>query len=224
MKAAPTVLVAPALAQVNLLPGDIRQARTLGAVKRWLAASVGVTALAVGTVAAVAQLQVQAADSELAEADAASATMVVEQRPLAEVTTVRAQLETLRSARAFGLGPEILWSDYLGAIAAVTPPGVTIATLDYLGASPATAAQASTDPLVATGIGTVTFTAHAAAVPDTAAWADALEALPGFRDVRVSTADLEPGADSLDFRLTGTIQVDTGALAHRFDTDTQGNS
>ncbi|GAA2723707.1 PilN domain-containing protein [Cellulomonas aerilata] len=223
MRARTATLAAPARPQVNLLPGDVRQARTLGVVKRWTLVSSGVTLLAIGTVAAVAQLQTQIADSELAQADAESAGIVAEQRPFARITSLRAELETLRSARDHGVAQEILWSDYLGAITAVTPPGVGISTLDYTGATPLAAAPGSADPLVVAGIGAITFTALAADVPDTAAWADALDAVPGFRDVRVTTVDRADKGGDLRYEMTGTIQVDDAALAHRFDPQPEGD-
>lgn len=221
MRAATEVLVAPAMPQVNLLPGDVRQARTLGFVRRWLLVSAGVTALAVGTVAGVAELQGQTARSELAQAEAETASMAAEQRPLVDVTTVRSELETLTSARSYGLAPEILWADYLGAITAVTPAGVGIMTLTYSGATPLSGAAVSADPLIRTGVGTLTLTALAAELPDTAAWADALDALPGLRDVRVVTSTRNTLGPSFSYEFTVSVVVDDGALAHRFDATTE---
>jgi hypothetical protein len=224
MKPDAAVLAAPALPQVNLLPDDIRRARTLGTVKRWLGLGVGLTALSVGLVAGLAHLQTQAAQSELAQADAEAAGLLAQQRPFAQVVPVRSELESMRAARSFGLAQEISWSDYLGAISAVTPPGVGISSLEYVGATPLAVAPASADPTIPAGVGALTFRAVADDLPDTAAWADALEALPGLRDVRVSTAARadEDGASRYD--LTGTVQVDQGALAHRFDSQPEGDS
>jgi hypothetical protein len=224
MTGATAMLDAPALPQVNLLPGEVRQARTLGVVKRWFAVSAGVTVLALGTVAGVAHLQVQDADAQLAQAEAEAAEMLAEQRPLAEVTGIRDEVGALSSARAFALGHEILWSPYLGAIAAVTPPGVGISTLDYAGASPLSPVQTSGDPLVRPALGTLTFTALGAQVQDTAAWADALESLPGLRDARVTGTLRDDQGGAFRYEFTGTIQVDEAALAHRFDTEPEGDS
>ncbi len=224
MKAGAAVLQAPALPQVNLLPGDVRQARTLGVVKRWVAVSAGVTVLAVGTVAALAQLQVQDAESQLARANAESAAMLAEQRPLAQVTGTRDQVSALTGARSYALGQEILWADYLGAISMVIPPGVGITNLDYAGGTPLTAAPVSADPLVPSGLGTITFTALGREVQDTAAWADALESLPGLRDARISGMVRDARGGDFQYEFTGTIQVDSGALAHRFDAQPEGDS
>lgn len=218
MSARTAVLAAPERPQVNLLPPDVRQARTLGVVKRWLLASVGVTAFAVGTVGAVAHLQSQVAQSELAQAEAETAAMQAEQRPFASVRTVQAEVGTLRAARQYALAHEILWSDHLGAIAAVTPPGVGISTLDYTGANPLTAGPVSADPLAASGVGSLAFTALAAEVPDTAAWADALDGLPGLRDVRLTTVDRADKGGDFRYEIAGTVVVDATALSHRFDT------
>jgi Tfp pilus assembly protein PilN len=224
MKPGAAVLQAPALPQVNLLPGDVRQARTLGVVKRWVIASAGLTVLTVGSVAGAAQLQAQDAASRLARANAESAAMLAEQRPLAQVTGTRDQVTALTAARAFGLGQEILWADYLGGISIVIPPGVGITTLDYTGATPLTAAPVSTDPLVPAGLGTITFTALGREVQDTAAWADSLESLPGLRDARISGTVRNDESGTFTYEFTGTIQVDAGALAHRFDAEPEGDS
>jgi hypothetical protein len=224
MRAA-TSQVAGTLPQVNLLPDDVRQARTLGVVKRWVAASVGLTVFAVGTVAAVAQVQAQTAEAQLSQADAETAQLLAQQQPYAEVTTVRTEVDTVTAARRFAFAHEVLWSDHLGALVAVTPDGVGISSIAYRGATPLSAAPGSTDPLVDAGIGTVTFTAFARDVPDTAAWADAIDAVPGFDDARIDAVAVGQNATA-DFRyeVSGTFQVDAGALSHRFDAQPEGTS
>jgi len=226
MKAPAAAMTAPAFAQVNLLPKEIVQARSLGVVKRWMIASVGVTAVAVGAVAAVGQMQTHSAEAQLAEADAETAQLLAQHGPYQEVTTIRTDLDTVRTARAYALADEILWSDYLGALVAVTPDGVGISSVDFLGATPLSAVQTSTDPLVTAGVGTLTFTAVARDVPDTAAWADALDAIPGFGDTRIDSVMLSPtgSAGVLPYEVNGTVQVDAGAYSHRFDTQPEGDS
>ncbi len=226
MKGPTTVLTGPAFPQVNLLPADIREARTFGVVKRWMVASVGVTAVAIGAVVAVAQVQTQMADSLLAQADAQTADLLAQQMPFTEVTTVRTELDTLRIARAYALAPEILWSDYLGALVAVTPDGVGISTADFLGATPVAGAPASSDPLVPAGVGTLTFTAVSRDVPDTMAWAEALDAVPGFADARIDRVALADAgsAGALPYEVSGSVQVDAAAYSHRFDLQPQGDS
>ncbi|WP_129338929.1 PilN domain-containing protein [Cellulomonas endophytica] len=220
--------VAPRAPQVNLLPDEVRVARTLGVVKRWVLASAAVTAVAIGTVAAVAQLQTHTADADLAQAEADTARLVAQQAPYAELSTVRTALDETLAARRQVLGGEVLWSERLGALVAVTPDGISLTTVDYLGATPVAPVQASTDPLVTTGLGTLTFAGHASGVPDTAAWADALDALPGFSDARIDAVrrDDSGGAGGLPYSVSGSVQVDAEALSHRFDdvTDTQGES
>ncbi len=226
MKAPTAAVIAPVFAQVNLLPKEIVQARSLGVAKRWMLASAGVTALAVGAVAAVAQVQTQAAESGLTQADAETAALLAQHGPFQEVTTVRAELDTVRQARAFALADEILWSDYLGALVAVTPDGVGLSSVDFLGATPISAVQSSSDPLVGAGVGTLTFTALARDVPDTAAWAEALDAVTGFGDTRIDSVMLSPtgSAGALPYVVSGTIQVDATAYSHRFDTQPEGDS
>jgi Tfp pilus assembly protein PilN len=218
MRGGAEVMSAPVLAQVNLLPHEVREARTLGVVRRWIFASTGVTAVAVVTIVAVAHVQTSIAGSELAQAQAETTALLTQQRPYAEVNTVRTELESARAARAYALADEILWSDYLGALVAVTPDGVGIASMDYHGTTPLTSAPPSTDPLVDAGVGTLTFTAFARDVPDTAAWADALEGVPGFDDPRIDAVSLaEAAVGGRAYEVTGTVQLDDAAFSHRFD-------
>jgi hypothetical protein len=143
---------------------------------------------------------------------------------LKQVTGLRAELETMRTAQAFGLTTEVLWSEYLGAVTAVTPGGVGIVSLEYRGATPLNAPPSPNDPLVPRGLGTLSFSALAAEVPDTAAWAEALDRVPGFRDVRVASTTRSDEGGRFRYEFSGTIQVDDGALAHRFDTQSEGDS
>lgn len=226
MNARGSDLAAPARPQVNLLPAEIVQARSLGVVKRWMLASAGVTAVAVVTVIAVAQVQTQIAESQLSRAEAETGALIVQQRPFAEVTAVQSQLDTLEAAQVAAFGQEILWSDYLGALVAVTPDGIGIASIDFRGATPSAPAPASTDLLVPAGVGTLSFTAAARDVPDTVAWTEALDSVGGFSHARLTTvtlgaADSPPG---LPYAVTGTVQVDDHAYSHRFDTRPEGNS
>lgn len=224
MRTPTTVLAAPARAQVNLLPIEVRQARTLGVVKRWVAASAGLTVFAVGTVAAVGHVHTQIAAAELSQADAETAQLLAEQRPYVEVTAVRTELETVTAARAYALSHEILWGDYLGALVAVTPDGVAISSMDYRGATPLAAAPTSLDPLVSPGVGTVSFTAMAREVPDTATWAEAIDAVPGFGDARVDAVGLSATPGDHPYEVTGTFQVDAAALSHRVHAQSGANS
>jgi len=218
MKTSTATLTAPSLPQVNLLPPEIRQARRLGVVKRWVLVSAGVTALGVGTVAGVAQVMLADAEAQLVEADTETASLLAESQPFSEVVTVRDDLRTAQTARDHAVSTEILWSDYLGAVVGALPPGVRITSLDYAGRTPLAMAPTSPDPLLQSGLGVVSFTALAADLPDTAAWADGLDAVPGFSGVRVGMVELAHRGSALEYGISGTIQVDDGALAHRFTT------
>ncbi len=225
MKRGTAAVAAPTSPQVNLLPEEIRARRTLGTVKRWATGSLAATALVVGAVTAAAVVERGIADSELAQADAETTALLTQQRPFSEVTTVRAEVASVAEARAAALAGEVLWSGYLDALVAMTPDGVRISGLDYLGASPTAPAPASADPLVDAGLGTLTFTAVAREIPDTATWADALETVPGLSDARISSARLgDAGNAEFRYTVTGSVQVDAAALSHRFDTATGGDS
>ena len=225
MKRGTASLGAPLLPQVNLLPEEIRTRRTLGTVRRWTAASLAATALVVAAATGAAVVERGIAEDELAQADAETTQLIAQQQPFSDVTTVRTEVASVTDARAAVLAGEILWSAYLDAFVAMTPDGVRISGLDYLGATPVAPAPAPADPLVAAGVGSLTFTAVAREIPDTATWAEALETVPGYSDARISSAELTDHAGG-EFRytVTGSVQVDVAALSHRFDSTSDGDS
>lgn len=209
-------LQAPALPQVNLLPPEIRSARTLSVVKRWL----GIAILLSFTVAALgygyAVLEERAAHADLDLANAATNDLLAEQARYADVPLVLGQLATIEDARRLGMSTEILWSDYLGAITAAIPEGVTLETLNYAGASPSVPRTLSGNALFAPAGGVIAFSGRAPTIPDTAAWMDALDAIPGLRDAWI-TVDQIGGDDSESYYLmTSSVQVDASAYANRF--------
>ncbi len=213
--------------QVNLLPSDVQARRNLGVAKRWLAASVGVTALAVGVVSGVAQLRTADAAAELAEAQQQTADLLAAQQPFLEVSRLRADIDMVDTARRGTMATEILWSDYLGAVAATTPEGVRITSLAYTEATPLAGGQPAAggviDPATDAAVGTLTFTARASGMPDTVAWVDDLEDLRGLTRSTVTGVALVDFGGTLEYEITGTVQVDDGAFSRRFDAPREGD-
>lgn len=231
-------LGAPALPQVNLLPPEIHAARSLGRTKRWL--GIGVLAV-VGAIAVAymwATFEDRNAKQELADAQRETEQLLTEQRSYAEVLDILAERNRVIVARGLSTSTEVLWSPYLDAIAEVSPDTVSITSLDYTGATPDTAAAGPADPLQGPSIGTLTFEARAATVPDMADWLDALEAVPGFADPWYTVAEHEAeegeaevlwtelgavgiGDDVQDvtfYAITFTVQVTEDALSRRWET------
>ena len=80
------------------------------------------------------------------------------------------------------------------------------------------------DPLQDPSIGQILFTGRSSTTPDTAAWIDALNSVPGFADAWTSaitgTGDEESGIHDT---VASSVQLTDAAFSHRFDA-TQGES
>lgn len=208
----------PAVFQVNLLPPEVRSARTLTYVKRWLAGIVlFFVLLAVGLVA-LAVMAERAAQSELAAQQKDTADLLAEQEQYAEVPLVLGQLDQIVTAREMGMSTEILWKPYMAAVAATAPSGVEIETLNFAGATPLLLPAVPTDVLTAQSVGTISFTAKSLTLPDTAAWIDGLASVPGFADPWFSAVTLTEEEQVSYYTVNATVQVNGEAYANRFKT------
>ncbi|HQY33848.1 fimbrial assembly protein [Actinotalea sp.] len=222
MSAQKSVVVgATPLPQVNLLPPEIRASRTLRALKRVLGlALVGVVALIVA-VYAVVSLQLDGARGELADAQDETARLIAAQQEYAEVPQVLGALEDATTARRLGSSSEILWEPYLTALMTTAPAGVVYTWIDYTGTTPSVALEASTSPLQASSVGTLSFVGRSEKLPDAAAWIESLEGVEGFQDAYVSSVLLGEGSSGstaglVYYETTGTVQVSASAFAARF--------
>ena len=64
------------------------------------------------------------------------------------------------------------------------------------------------------------WSARAATLPDVAAWMDAVGQVPGFSDPWFTQAVVTDDQGYVYYKVTGTVQVTSAALAHRFDATT----
>ena len=208
----------PGLAQVNLLPPEIRARRAVKRLSRWLVAGLSLLAVALVGGYVAADREVATAHEELASAQTETARLTREQLTYADVPSVLGQVSRLQEARAQGFSTEVSWAPRLGAVLAVLPEGAELTSVDLTGATPMVAPAPPADPLQAPSLSRLTFTARTASLPDTAAWVVALDAVPGFSDAWVSSATL--GSDEegdVHYDVTATVQVTDRALTHRFD-------
>jgi hypothetical protein len=204
------------LPQVNLLPPEVAAKRGLVRVKRWLGAFVVLAFLAAAGGVVLTMLAEKAAQDELAFQQGETERLTVEQQKYAEVPVVLSQLDRIGSAREVGMTTEVLWREYVSAIAATAPPGITIDTVTVTGATPYVATPLPADALSAPSVGSISFTAESLVLPDTAAWLDALEAVPGFADPWFSDASVNQEEDLIYYKVTATVQLNETAFAHRF--------
>ena len=83
-------------------------------------------------------------------------------------------------------------------------------------ATPTTEAGLPADEVVAPGVGTITFATTVLALPDNAAWLDALNSVPGFYGATATSESLSEDEGVAGYTVTSTVQVDQTAFARRF--------
>ncbi len=204
--------------QVNLLPPEVAAARGLKAVKRVLGVLVLLVVAACAGAYVLATLDKSAAMDDLTAAQDETTRLQADIQSYAEVPLVRGQLEDAKLAREMAMSTEVLWQQYYGAITAVLPPTVSINTLVMTQSTPMALPPAPKSPLEEPSIGQIVFTARSATVPDTAAWVDALNSIPGLGDAWVSTTSVNEDAENeiVFYDVSASVQVRESAFAHRF--------
>ncbi len=212
----PSSLGAPTVPQVNLLPPEIRSKRALGRVKVRLAVMLLVVLLVAALGFVYAAFTERDAATELATAQDEAAALVTRQEQFAEVPQVKGAINRTQEARAYGMSTEVMWRDFLFAIQAVTPQGVSFKSLVIDLPQPGMVTGTVANPLAQESIGTVTFTGRSTTLPNVAAWLDALDSVPGFSDPTFSTATLTDQNGASVYDVTSTVQVDRSVFANRF--------
>lgn len=213
--AGPT-LIGVSLPQVNLLPPEVRAKRGLKVVKRWLGVSLVATLVLCVLAYGASVVSAAGARADLVTAQKETTRLQNEQKKYAEVPQVLSALAAAKSARTLGMSTEVQWKSYLDAITAVLPANVSIESFAVTGATPILAATNSTNVLQAASVGQVKFTGRIATLPDTAAWIDALDAIPGFSDAWVSSEAITETDKVVYYTIASTVQVTQSAYAKRF--------
>jgi hypothetical protein len=212
------------LPQVNLLPPEVNAARGLRATKRVLGIGLVLTVVAALGATGVAKVDEQAAHGDLNRAQAETVRLQNEMKKYAEVPRVKGALSAAQSTRQLAMATDVQWKSYLDSIAAVLPGNVSISTyqLAMKSASQSTAAQPG--QVGATSVGTLGFTGESLTVPDTAAWVDALNSVPGFSDAWVTATSVSASTDNKTYyTVQASVQVTAEAFSHRFDVTKAGS-
>jgi len=211
------------LAQVNLLPPEVRAARGLTATKRVLGLALVGTVLLAGVGYGAARVTSASAADELATAQDATAVLQKEEAKYAEVPRVASLLKRTTDVRTSGMASEIQWKGYVDAISAVLPPNVSIDKLSVVQATVSLAAPAPADSLEPQGVATITFTSRSTTLPDGSAWIKALDSVPNFYGATYSTMTLGEVGGVVGYAMSSTVEVDAAAFANRFAATSKGN-
>lgn len=206
------------LPQVNLLPPEVRAARGLRNLKRWLAMALVLVLVLCTAVFALAKLSKAAADNELTAAQAETQRLQKEQQKYAEVPRVLGALQNATTARTLGMATDVSWSSYYAAVTAVLPADVSISSLVVTTQSSSGSAAPAANPLQVPSVGQIQFTGRSTTVPNTAAWLDALNGIPGFANAWASNAAISQSQNkTIYYNVSVTVQVTPEAYTHRFD-------
>jgi len=215
-KAAASVVAG--LPQVNLLPPEVRSARGLASIKRWLVLALLVTLALCALLYAVNVAASRSADDDLVAAQNETSRLTLEQAKYAELPRVQEQLKLIQSTRTTAMSTDVLWKSYLDAIAAVLPEGVSLDVLSMTGATPMTPTAPSANDPAASSVGSILITARSLTMPDTAALIAALDSVPGLGNAWLTTAVVAADPDhGVYYKIDGSVQVEPSAYSHRFD-------
>ncbi len=212
--AAPTPVGLP---QVNLLPPEVRAARSLSVVKRWLAMAVVLVVALIALVYVFALIVRGQADERLAAAEHRTTTLLVKEREYAEVPQVLGAIERTKSARLVATSTEVLWRPYLDAVVAVMPTDVRVVSFAATGLSPSDGVGfAPASPLDSPSVGSLTFEAQSKTLPDTSAMLDALVTVPGLQDAWASALAVTEVEGVTYYTVSISVQMSDATLAQRF--------
>ncbi len=213
----PSASMAMALPQVDLLPPEIREGRRFKVRQRKLGITIlGVLVVALLLIVGFWSLKGQA-ENRLAQAEDTAQDLQQQKKQYSSVTGILKSISDTKDVRDFSLTTEVNWSRYIQAISAVLPAGVTIDTFDIVQVSLTSSATAASDPVLAGGLGTLTFVARSPTIPEASDWSDALDGVPGFQDASIQSVSLDTAeaGDKESYTVNATVQFNSLALANR---------
>jgi hypothetical protein len=208
---------APSLPQVNLVPKDINDKRTMRVVQTF--AGLGVLAMvvlvAIVYVAALAATSV--AQGNLDDAFAKEDAALIERDEMISVY-YSYQLRETQELSLYQVG----WADtdyaaLVTSILAQDSDQTSFESLEIFGPSAVGVGGPGQDPLFSGGVGSFSFTAHARSYDEATALIARLEAVPGVAKVHASTQALESVPPGALWKVSGTGIMSSIVLTHRLD-------
>jgi len=222
---------AAAFPRVNLMPDIVAvEARTHRA-KLVLVGAAAASVLVVGGLFLMAHSTVSAAQDQLDQAQARSASLATEAAKYADVPAVQAQVKSAQAQTYQAMGGEVRWSFLLNNLALTIAPGTAISTFTGMvnpnapTTSPAAGpASVTSSPFVSVlghpGIGTITYAGEAMGYPNVASFLDAQAKQATLVDPYVTSVIAgAKGATGSDKGVTfsSSATVTANALSHRYD-------
>ena len=210
----------PTLPRVNLLPPEIQEAA------RFRRFQLAMIATGVGAVAIVAALGVSAhssvnqAKTALSEAQSQHASLESQLAGLQSVRDVYDQVAAKKAMLTQAMGPEIRWSYYLTDLSLKVPDHVWLTSVTASETPAPTAGGAASaavaSPLVAPGIGSVTFVGTAFSHDDVATWLDTLAKERGYTNAYFSSSTKSKLGPRDVVNFSSSVTVTQAALSGRY--------
>jgi len=212
--------------RVNLLPAEILERRAFRVIQKVLAGVVLATLVLIAGGYAMARISVIAADQSRQDAVGRSQLLNRQKEQYAEVPMWQDSLANATTARNQAMVRNVDWAGFLDDLAASTPAGVTLTsvtvsmpdgkTLGLLGD------LVAPDPLLNSGIGTISVSGTTTSYPTVAAWLRSFTAMKGV-DISIlnnaTRADPQSAVPSIQF--TTQIVVSKALLATAYPDSTE---
>ena len=202
--------------RANLLPPEIilkrKQLKTRRALRFGVVlVAIGTAAACVGTfgVSTAAQVQLQLTQD-------AQNQVVLEQAKYQDVRDVQLTIETIKAGQQVAASTEINWRDFIVELQRTLPAGVILRTVKVEGGTPMEAFLQSDAPLLQGNlVGSISFSAYSATLPDIPAWLRGLTKVPGYVDAIPGSVTEDEGA--VGYSVEVLMHFNEGAFSLRFD-------
>lgn len=202
--------------QVNLLPPEVRAARSFGAVRRMLIFAMLASLVIAVAVALFAVAQEAQAKSALAAEEKRTQDLLAQQAEFAEVPLVLGVLGDAEEVRSYAMATDVAWAKYLRAIGAALPKDVSLDRLTVETEAPLIPLAPPESVMSPPGVARITFATRSAQVQDTVALLDALDGLPGFRDAFFTQHKIAEREGSVFYEVEATVELDAHIFSGRF--------
>ncbi|MFC5928102.1 type IV pilus assembly protein PilM [Cryobacterium melibiosiphilum] len=169
--------------RADLLPPEVKEARSGRVLRRRLGLGVVAVGLIVAVVTALVTGESVLSDGELADAQAESATLLTEVAQYSELGDVEGVMTDTRTARDLAGSTEINWQEYLAVVRAALPADVSVGTATVDGASafePYAAAES-----VPGAVATLNLSLTSPSLTSVSGWLSSLSTLPGYASASI---------------------------------------
>lgn len=223
MKAVPEAVGAPRTPLVDLLPPEIEMRRKAKRARRLILVVVVLFfALLAGAWYYTYSARTSAESDLAAEQDKTA----IKREELAKydyIPVVQAALDNAVNARALAGSTDITWATQLNSLLTAAPTDVSLTTLAVSAATPSEPFLLDGTPFQQPDLGQLYFSGEAASEAEIAAFQDAIDALPAFRNTYITSLTLGAvdDGDVPYWTFTGSTRITSNALSGRTETEQQ---